>query len=166
MFKATFFMLGKNIEKYPEIAKKVYNNGNMIGNHSYNHPKLVFKTPQFIISQIERTDELIKNLGPNDVKYFRPPYSSKYLLLPIILKLMDKKLVTGTYDPPSEYKNPLNSNDIANDIISNIRPGSIIYLHDGKDDDVDEFCKAVDLVISRLMEDGYEFMKIDYMDNN
>ncbi len=160
--KATFFMLGENIEKYPDIAKSVYNQGHLIGNHSYDHPRLIFKSPSFIRKQILETEELIKEVGQREVIYFRPPYSSKYIVLPLVLKNMDKKLVTGSYDPSSQYRSPFNAGKVAKEVIENIQPGSIIFLHDGKDSDKEEFIKSIEIIILELKDKGYKFVKLDY----
>ena len=159
--KATFFMLGEMIEKYPGIARRVLDDGHLIGNHSYNHPRLILKSPGFIRDQIEKTDSLIHWLGQEKVEYFRPPYSSKFILLPWILSSMNKQLVTGTYDPPSEYASPYNGEKVADEIIANITPGAIIYLHDGKSSDVEEFLRSVELTIIELRNQGYEFVRVD-----
>jgi len=161
--KATFFMLGKNIEKYPDIAQAVFNQGHLIGNHSYDHPRLVFKSPSFVTDQILKTEELIKEIGQEKVIYFRPPYSSKYIVLPLVLKAMDKKLVTGTYDPPSQYKSPFSAEEVANEVIKNAQPGSIIFLHDGKDSDKDQFVESIELIIIELRDQGYNFVRLDFL---
>lgn len=154
-------MLGENIKKYPEIAKSVFESGHLIGNHSYNHPRLIFKSPSFVRQQIEQTDLLIHTLGQKEVVYFRPPYSYKYIVLPLVLYSMDKKLVTGTYDPPSEYKSPYDGETVASEVIENIRPGSIIYLHDGINSDPEEFIESVALIIDDLRTKGYKFVRLD-----
>lgn len=160
--EATFFKLGENIEKYPDIAMEVYKKGHLIGNHSYDHPRLIFRSPSFIKEQIAKTDQLIKLTGQKNVQYFRPPYSSKYLILPLVLKSMNKILVTGTYDPPSQYTLPYNAEKIAKEVIENIKPGSIVYLHDGRDDYHEEFIRSVGLIISGLRAKGYRFIRLDY----
>lgn len=160
--KATFFMLGENIEKHPDIAHAVYDQEHLIGNHSYNHPRLIFKSPSFTREQITKTDLLIKSLGQKNVQYFRPPYSSKYIILPLVLQSLDKKLVTGTYDPPSEYVSPYNAKNVADEVIENTKPGSIIYLHDGKATDQGQFIESVELIILGLKEKGYKFVRLDY----
>ncbi|MEM1137309.1 MAG: polysaccharide deacetylase family protein [Bacteroidota bacterium] len=159
--KATFFMLGENISKYPEIAKQVFKAGHLIGNHSYDHPRMYFKSPQFLEKQILQTDSLIKSLGQIEVKYFRPPYSAKFFVLPLILISMNKNLVTGSYDPPSEYASPYHAQTVANEVINNVKPGSIIYLHDGKESDAKAFAKSVESIIIKLKEKGYFFVKLD-----
>jgi chitin deacetylase len=164
--KATFFMLGENIEKYTTIAQAVYTQGHLIGNHSYDHPRLIFKSPSFIKDQITKTDRLIKSTGQLNVRYFRPPYSSKYIMLPLALKSLNKKLVTGTYDPPSEYISPYNAEKVAHEVIENIKPGSIIYLHDGKNTDQEQFVKSVELIITGLRNKKYRFVRVDYENQN
>ena len=160
--QATFFMLGKNIEKYPEIAQDVYERGHLIGNHSYDHPRLIFKTPSFMRNQITRTNQLITSTGQKNVDFFRPPYSSKFIVLPLVLRSLNKTLVTGTYDPPSQYISPFNAENVANEVIENTKPGSIIYLHDGNDSDPEQFTESVGLIITALKEKGYKFVRLDY----
>ena len=158
---ATFFMLGENIDKHPDIARQVFLDGHLIGNHSYNHPRLIFKSPAFVTNQITRTDELIKSTGQSNVSYFRPPYSSKYIILPLVLNSMGKTLVTGTFDPPGEYLSPYNAQTVSDEVVSHIQPGSIIYMHDGKTGDVEEFIQSVELIITELHKKGYQFVRLD-----
>ena len=66
--EATFFMLGGKIEDNPEIAKQVFEEGHLIGNHTYNHPRMLLKTPSDMKSQILNTDGFIKNLGQEDIE--------------------------------------------------------------------------------------------------
>lgn len=160
--KATFFMLGEKIEKYPDIAQAVFTQGHLIGNHTYDHSRLILKSPSFITEQILRTEELIKGIGQEKVLYFRPPYSSKYIVLPLVLKSMDKKLVTGTYDPPSQYISPFSTERVVDEVIKNVQPGSIIFLHDGKDNDKEHFVRSVELIIIELKDKGYNFVRLDY----
>ncbi len=160
--KATFFMLGINIEKYPDIAQSVFDHGHLIGNHSYNHPRFLLKSPAFTKDQIQKTDILIQSLGQFSVECFRPPYSFKHIILPLVLKALKKKLVTGTYDPPAEYLIPYDAKNIANEVIENTQPGSIIYLHDGKGTDKEAFVESVELIINGLQEKGYKFVTLDY----
>lgn len=159
---ATFFMLGSRIEEFPEIAADALSRGHLIGNHSYSHLKLIFKRPSLVRSEIEETDRLILDLGQESVDYFRPPYSGKYIVLPLILLEMNKVLVTGTYDPPSEYDTPFIAENVASDVIENVRPGSIIYLHDGIDVPADEFTRAVEIIITELRSRDYDFVRLDY----
>ncbi|MEL6590378.1 MAG: polysaccharide deacetylase family protein [Bacteroidota bacterium] len=159
--KATFFMLGRQIEQQPELARKVLQKGHLIGNHTYDHPYLVFKSPALVRRQLEKTDSLIQSIGQTEVRYFRPPYSAKFLVLPWILEDMDKVLVTGTYDPPAEYQSPYPAELVAEQVIANVEPGAIIYLHDGKQADAEAFVHSVERMIVALREAGYRFVRLD-----
>jgi peptidoglycan/xylan/chitin deacetylase (PgdA/CDA1 family) len=66
--KATFFVLGKNIEDHPEIAQNIYDSGHLLGNHSYDHPRFLFKTPSYTADQINKTG-IIKKTG-GQIIYF------------------------------------------------------------------------------------------------
>lgn len=112
--------------------------------------------------QIDSTDKLISDLGQTEIKYFRPPYSSKFIVLPLILSSENKTLVTGTYDPPAEYEIPFNADKVASQVIENAQSGVIIYLHDGKDSDKEQFLQAVEKIIVELKQKGYNFVRIDY----
>ncbi len=61
--KATFFLIGNEIEKNPVEAKKIVSAGHQIGNHTYSHQRMVFKSPSYIKAEIEKTDKLIREAG-------------------------------------------------------------------------------------------------------
>ncbi|GAB1447833.1 polysaccharide deacetylase family protein [Bacteroidota bacterium] len=164
--KATFFLLGKNIEKHPEIAKQIFQEGHLLGNHAYSHKRLVFVSPDFIRAEIEKTDSLIQALGQKEVRYFRPPFTAKFIFLPWVLKQMDKTLVTGTYDPPAEYNLPYIADSISTQVIDHAAPGYIVYLHDGKNADSDAFIQAVDSIIVQLKSENFEFLRLDEIENS
>jgi peptidoglycan/xylan/chitin deacetylase (PgdA/CDA1 family) len=75
---------------------------------------------------------------------------------------MDKTLVTGSYDPPSEYRREYIPTAVANEVISNVEPGSIVYLHDGVDSYKEEFIRSVELILSALRVKGYSFVRLDH----
>lgn len=159
--KATFFMLGQKIEQHPAVAREVFERGHLIGNHSYDHPRMYFRSPAFLRDQIARTDKLIRELGQPEVIYFRPPYSGKFIILPLVLSSMGKVLVTGTYDPPAEYERPYDGQKVAGQIMENAQPGMIVYLHDGHARDAGEFLKSVELTITGLRKNGYHFVTLE-----
>ncbi len=84
--KATFFAIGSAIEKYKPEAERIVTAGHELGNHTYSHERMIFKTPAFIRSEIERTDKLIRQTGYRGAIYFRPPNGKKLLLLPWYFK--------------------------------------------------------------------------------
>ncbi len=83
--KATFFLIGNEMEKNPEEAKKIAMAGHQIGNHTYSHQRMVLKFPSFIKKEIDQTNELIEEAGYKGEIDFRPPNGKKLIGLPYYL---------------------------------------------------------------------------------
>ena len=73
--KATFFEIGRNIEKHPEMVPMIVARGHELANNSYSHTDMMFKRRGFLLSEIEKTDKLLQELGvKQDSISFRPPF--------------------------------------------------------------------------------------------
>ncbi|MBZ0271862.1 polysaccharide deacetylase family protein [bacterium] len=83
--RGAFFVQGRRCEKYPEIVRRLDELGHVIGNHTYDHPKLLEPTPEVLRDQILRTqnivDEILKDRYPDGYphRYFRPPYGLPWM---------------------------------------------------------------------------------------
>jgi len=71
--KATFFMLGQHVQRYPEIARRVAEQGHEIGNHTYDHHGLIYYKPEELDQQVKDTERVILKVTGEKTKYFRPP---------------------------------------------------------------------------------------------
>jgi chitin deacetylase len=162
--KATFFLVGQNIEKYPDITKEIVARGHVAANHSYSHQRMILKSPSFMTEEITKTNDLLKAAGSAHWQYFRPPNTKKLLFLPLVLKSLDMTLVTGSYDPNSQYQVPFPAEAVTQEVINNAEPGGIVFLHDGRDDSTEEFITAVEDIIIELKAQGYTFVTIEYKD--
>jgi peptidoglycan-N-acetylglucosamine deacetylase len=159
--KATFFMTGAAMERNFHIVEQVVERGHLIANHSQNHKRLIFKFPDEIEYEIDKTDSLIRLTGTDGLKYFRPPHGDKMIVLPYLLKKKEKILVNFDVGCPSQYHSPLNPDKVADEALNGARPGSIIVLHDGWDREVDAFIESVEKIIVGLKQKGYRFVRID-----
>lgn len=74
--KATFFVMGKNVEQYPELVERMHNEGHLIGNHTYSHIQLNRGNGDSFKEELIKTSELIEELTGQEVQYVRPPYGS------------------------------------------------------------------------------------------
>lgn len=155
--KATFFTIGKEIEAYPQVIKQLVKSGHEVGNHSYSHQKMIWKTPKFIAEEINQTDELLRQLGVENEILFRSPFGFKRLTLPYILKQQKKKNILWSLDP-KDYQES-NPEIIAQRILENIKPGAIILLHDGGGDRTATI-NATEIVIHKLQAQGYRFLTV------
>jgi peptidoglycan/xylan/chitin deacetylase (PgdA/CDA1 family) len=148
--KATFFMMGRNVERHPDVAREVLRRGHEVGNHSYSHPKLIFMSPARVREEIERTDALLRSVGVTGEIYFRPPHASKFLVLPYVLQQMNKLSVLGDVDPEEWKRRP--AEVMVASILEQVKPGSIIGLHDPAGP---ETLKTLEQILVALPERGY-----------
>ena len=150
--KATFFLMGRNVERFPAVARDVLRHGHEIGNHSYSHPKLVLMSPRRVREEIERTDALLRAMGVTGPIHFRPPHASKFIVLPYVLREMQKLSVLGDVDPEEWKGRP--AEVMTASILRQVRPGSIIGLHDVMGV---ETLRTLENILPALTARGYRF---------
>jgi peptidoglycan/xylan/chitin deacetylase (PgdA/CDA1 family) len=127
--KATFFVVGAALEQQPELAKRLVSEGHELGNHSYSHQRMIFKSMTFIRDEIERTDALIRQAGYTGAIHFRSPYGKKLLLLPLYLQRVNKKNIFIDVEPDSYPAVAADADTIVHYVLAHTKPGSIIVLH-------------------------------------
>lgn len=160
---ATFYMVGHNIEQFPLEAKKIADLGMELGNHSYSHQRMVFKSLSVIDSEIQKTNRLIKETGYEGEITFRPPNGKKLLGLPWYLKQHNIKTIMWDVEPDTYASQLIEGADetafLINYILDNTKPGSIILMH--------PFCEkcvsdrdALPIIIDKLQEEGYRFITV------
>ena len=158
---ATFYMIGGAMEKYPELTRQIVEQGHELGNHSYSHPRFYFKSPSFIKNEIETTDALIRKAGYSGEITFRPPYGKKLVGLPWYLSRHNRTSVTWDVEPDTYHEGDAEA--IADLVLREAKPGSIILLH--------PFCErvcaadrqALPVIIDGLRERGFELVTISQL---
>jgi len=157
--KATFFEIGGNIEKYPEIVPMIVARGHELANHSYSHTDMMFKPREFLLAEIEKTDKLLQEVGvKQDSISFRPPFGRRFVVLSYLLSQMQKKLIMWDVDP-QDYDNTLTAEDIANRVIDNVRSGSIVLMHEGGGAQ-SKTLVATQAIVQTLQSKGYAFKTV------
>jgi len=127
--KATFFLVGSQIEKHPDWAQAILAAGHEIGNHSYTHQRMVFKSREFYAEEVEKTDALIHKLGFQGKILFRPPYGKKLFGLPFYLAKTQRTTLMWDLEPeywPAKRTDP---ERLIQETLQNIHPGSVLLLH-------------------------------------
>ena len=155
--KATFFLIGNEIEKHPEEAKKLVEAGHQIGNHTYSHKRMVLKSPSFIKEEIEKTDELIRETGYKREIDFRPPYGKKFVGLPYYLNKHNRETIMWSLEPDKYYTS---ADEKVNYLVENIKPGSIILLHPMYNQ-TGGAMQAIEDILRELTNKGYKFVTVD-----
>jgi peptidoglycan-N-acetylglucosamine deacetylase len=127
--QATFFAVGGAIRQHPDIAARIVTMGHELGNHSYSHHRLVFKTPGYLRRELDETDSLIRSAGYQEAIRFRPPYGKRLVILPWILSRSQRTTIMWDVEPDSYPSIALDPSRIVEYVTKNVRPGSIILLH-------------------------------------
>lgn len=127
--KATFFLIGKNAEKHPEIVRQILEEGHTIGNHSYSHSKnFGFFSSEKVIAELNKTNSVLKEIIGKELKLFRPPFG---VTNPNIKNGLKN---TGHYSigwsKRSFDTTNISEEKIIKRITSNLKKGDIILLHD------------------------------------
>ncbi len=155
--KATFFLIGNEIEKNPEAAQMIVQAGHQIGNHTYSHNRMVLKSPSFIKEEIEKTNMLIVKAGFTGEIDFRPPNGKKLLALPYYLDQQNIDTITWNLEPDSYYSS---SADKLNYIKDHVKPGSIILMHPMYDQTGEEL-ETIEGIVKALSREGYKFITVN-----
>jgi chitin deacetylase len=155
--KATFFLIGQDIEKYPEEAAKLVEAGHQIGNHTFTHKRMVLKSPSFIKKEIEKTDELIRQAGYEGEIDFRPPYGKKLVGLPYYLHKHNRETIMWTLEPETYYTS---TEEKVKNVVENSKPGSIILLHPMYDG-TGGTMQVIEEILQKLTDEGYQFVTVD-----
>ena len=130
--KASFFCIGRNIEKYPQIFENIIKAGHSVGNHSYNHEKGWKTDNKEYVHSVFKTEELIekhKNHNLQTPKLFRPPYGKiKKTQTKLLLKHNYKVIMWSILS--WDFDNTVNAELCFNNVIKNTKSGDIIVFHD------------------------------------
>jgi len=156
--KATFYEIGKQIEDNQKVAKEISDSGMEIGNHTYLHQRMVFKTWSFIDSEIQKTNLLIRDTGYQGEITFRPPNGKKLFLLPYYLYQKNMKTIMWDVEPDTYVSG--NAALIEKYVLDTVKPGSIILMHPFCDVECEADRKALPIIIDRLQSRGYQFVTI------
>lgn len=127
--KATFFLLGSNVERFPDLAKQIVSEGHTVGNHAFDHASLLFKSARFVADQIGRTRESIRRHTGVTARYFRAPYGFGGPTMYNTAKEQGHEVVFWDIDP-GDYGKDTAPETIVRRSISTLRPGSIVLFHD------------------------------------
>ena len=126
--KATFFCVGENIERNPEIFHKIIKNGHAAGNHTYNHLKGWQSENEVYLNNFDYCQKALENTGQNSKNLFRPPYgrikNSQAQEILKTYKIVMWSVLTKDYD--ANYDSEL----CLKNAIKKTKPGSIVLFHD------------------------------------
>jgi len=149
--KATFFCLGKQVEKYPEIFQRIIDEGHAVGNHSYSHLKGWATNNQQYLEDVRKGEAIIKS------NLFRPPYGkikrSQVDLLNPQTRIILWDVLPGDFSSKTDVEKTISNT------LNSVEPGSIIVLHDN-DKCGNKMLQVLPIIIDKLKEKKYNFSAI------
>ena len=154
----TFFQCGMNVRRLPQIAGEVVAMGHQLGNHTYSHPNLTFKSKEFIDREFTDTQRMIHSVTGMLPMLLRPPYGIRWTGMRAVQQRLSLLGVMWTVIG-NDWRWP--ASRVAQRILRSAAPGGIICLHDGRGveqrPDISETLLAVKQIIPVLKDSGYSF---------
>jgi peptidoglycan/xylan/chitin deacetylase (PgdA/CDA1 family) len=148
--KGTFFFVGKAINARPDITKALYDDGHLVGNHSYNHDSTAWLDPRY--PELARTQTAFEQQLGVCPAFYRAPHGQHTPLLAHVVA--DHHMTMAGWDVSAGDWNQLTPQTIADRVLKKVKPGSIIDLHDGLDGKVEadrtNLVQAMPLILDGL----------------
>ena len=149
--KATFFVIGSQVNKAKKVIKRAKSLGCVIGNHTFNHLNLQIKSNKLIKYQVRKTSKYVKKIIGKGTLLVRPPYGS---VNSRVKKAINKPMVLWSIDTMDWYT--LNAKKVIRKVKKSVRDGDIILMHDIYPSTV----KACKTIIPWLKKQGYELVTV------
>lgn len=151
--KATFFMVGQEIGRRPEVAMQVRKAGHALGGHSFTHAV----RPRDPHGEVRKTDANLKKVLQFTPTIYRPPYGIVHNAMTRREQALDRAIILWSADS-EDWRRPGVSRIVSN-VLREVRPGAIVLMHDGGGPR-GQTISALPRIISGLRARGYEFVTV------
>jgi peptidoglycan/xylan/chitin deacetylase (PgdA/CDA1 family) len=158
--KATFFLMGARAAEHSDIVRRIDAEGHAIGNHTYWHPNLPEESLERAHWEITSTEDVLNQILGVRPRIFRPPYGALNRDIVELLEGMNYSVILWNVDS-LDWTQP-GAERIADIVLANAGPGSIILMHDGGDwtMDLSGTVNSLHQIIPRLQQAGLEFVTV------
>lgn len=153
--KCTLFILGENAAKHPEILAQAVQDGHEIATHAYSHRLLNRLSKEEYNTELDRAEQVIRAVAPNPV-LFRPPGGAYNDGVLSAAKARGYDVILWSVDP-GDWRRPSVSS-VVNTVLQDVRPGSIVLLHDGQYPLPTP--EAAGIIIDKLRAEGYSLVTV------
>ena len=165
--RATFFMMGRYVKYRPDIARAVVAAGHEIGNHTFSHPNLIFRSSGQVRRELANCDHAIESATGQRTSLFRPPHGGRR---PASLRAIRAAGYTPVMWSVSGYDwSATSARQIVEKVAHQLRGGDVILLHDGghlqMGTDRAFTVAATDEILRRYKGEGFEFVTVSEMMN-
>jgi peptidoglycan-N-acetylglucosamine deacetylase len=163
---ATFFLMGARAAMNPELTKRIDSEGHEIANHTYWHPDLVEEGEvDILVEEVNRTEDTLADILGYRTRLFRAPYG--FLYEELVEELDNLNYSVIAWDVDSLDWEDLTPEEISENVLPIVVPGSIILMHDGGSPETDrtQTAESLRIIIPELQEQGYEFVTVSELLN-
>ncbi|MDD3911263.1 MAG: glycosyltransferase [Bacteroidales bacterium] len=166
---AAFFLVGLQAERNLPIVKRIYEEGNLLGNHTFTHKNVAKESPDRTFAELKLTRLLIECITGHSTILFRPPYNADSEpanmeeLIPVVLARKQNYIDVGESIDPEDWQPGITADTIFNRVVRQVRQGNghIILLHDAGGETRKETIKALPRIIEYFQKQGYTFTTLD-----
>ena len=161
--KGTFFEVGKAIDARPDITRALLADGQLLGNHSYRHDYWGWLDPRY--PELAETQHAFQRAIGKCPAFFRPPHGQRTPFM--LARVSDEGMHAVTWDTSASDWTQTDGKVVAQHILENVKPGSIILLHDGLDGTVHAdravLRVALPLILDGLAAKGLRAVTLDHL---
>ena len=157
--KATFFVIGKNADSYPELVKREFDAGHEIGNHTYTHPDMKKISVDRAIEEIMKTQIAIENITGKKPELFRAPGGIFSDELVVEVEELDCKPILWSWRQDTKDWDHASVQSVVNTVINNLQNGDIILFHDYNTKG-SPTPRALEILLPKLKNMGYSFVTV------
>ena len=154
---ATFFVVGEQAERYPDLIRAEVAGGHAVGNHTYDHVSLIKIPPEYVATEIQACGDVLTRITGQTPHLFRPPGGEYNQGVAETIEALGYKMILYS-DDPGDYAQP-GTGLIETRTLDTISNGGIILLHDGSQQTLDILPK----IIQRLKMRGFQFVTVPQM---
>lgn len=155
---ATFFVQGSMVKAFPDLTKRIANDGFELANHTFSHPDLRKQTPEKITNELQDTHDLVKELTSIDMRLMRPPYGAHNAKVNQICEKLGYKIIN--WDVDTEDWRSRSAEAMVQTIMSKTGDGSIILMHDRLHKGKESVLETTKAVVPLLRARGYTFVTV------
>ena len=159
---ATFFVLGRHADRWPELVKRMADEGHQLGNHGYHHRKLHRRTPGYVRDDLTRGADAIERASGVRPRHFRAPHGFRSPWVTPIARSLGERTIgwsLGVWDSARP-----GADEIVRRTLAGMRAGSILLLHDGDGYDANgdrtQTAEALPRIIDGLRARGFRFVTL------
>ena len=152
---ATFFVVGRMCQKYPELVSRIVSDGDELGNHTFNHFRLPTISLASVADELERTRRLVHQLTGQTLFLFRPPGGRTNAQVQTVVDSLGYTTVFWRLDS-SELQPNMDANKVYHRVADNVRDGDIVLMHNGDPN----ILAALPRILENLSQRGYQFVTV------